>query len=224
MLCLRYCVRQAASQWLSITPSAHLWYGSLWLHPKGSVKGTSARSHQACSMLMTPLQISKEGIRITPLCTIPPRFAPLIASARSPVHSLRPGVFACSCGTIWCCNAGRASLPRTYQWQSNVYALAYGLPSLACQGKAVVRSVFKQNNMAWNRPGCADFRLRADFGDTLGKATEVVRCELALPSGGGSETERALRSKEVNCRICNACGDGGCGSLQLPACSRAASA
>jgi hypothetical protein len=87
------------------------------------------------------------------------------------------------------------------------YSLAYGLPSLACQGKAVVRSVFKQKDMGWARPGCANFRLKA-YGN-LGKTTEVVRCDLVLPSGGGSETERALRSKEVNCRICNACGDGG---------------
>jgi hypothetical protein len=86
-------------------------------------------------------------------------------------------------------------------------SLAYGIPSLACQGQAVVRSVFKQNNMQWDRPGCADFRLRTE--GNLGQATEVVRCELALPSAGGSEVERALRSKEINCRICNNCGSGG---------------
>jgi hypothetical protein len=127
--------------------------------------------------------------------------------------------FACSCGTVWAGNAGRAQLPRTYTWSRNYYALAYGLPSLACQGKAVVRSVFKQNNMQWDRPGCADFRLRADFEGNTGRATAVVRCELALPSGGGSEAERALRSREVNCRICNACGDGEwLESLQRPAC------
>jgi hypothetical protein len=111
---------------------------------------------------------------------------------------------------VWWGNGGRAPLPLTIEGRASYYSLAYGLPSLACQGKAVVRSVFKQNNMAWNRPGCADFRLDSNaLGDRLGKSPEVVRCELVLPSGGGSEVDRALRSKEVKCHICNACADGG---------------
>jgi hypothetical protein len=119
-------------------------------------------------------------------------------------------LFACRCGTAYYGNVGRRQLPIDFSDFSGsaAYKMAYGLPSLACQGKAVVRSVFKQNRMDWDRPGCTDFRLHPD-GDSGAKSPEVVRCELALPSGGGSEVDRALRSKEVNCRICNLCRDGG---------------
>jgi len=70
----------------------------------------------------------------------------------------------------------------------------------------VVRAVFKQNNSDTTDTGCPDFQLAPRFDK--GSATAVVRCELALPSGAGSENERALRSKEVNCRICDSCENG----------------
>ena len=91
-------------------------------------------------------------------------------------------------------------------WQFNSH-----IPSLACQGKALVRTTFKLNSVSADAsPTCADCRLVA-LG--LPSATPVVRCELQLgpETGGGGEVQRALLGKEANCRRCSSCkGGGGC--------------
>jgi hypothetical protein len=90
--------------------------------------------------------------------------------------------------------------------------------SLACQGPVVVRSVFKMLdeppldkqagwaadciNSAW-RPNAL---MHVDEAPDIGRnATYMVRCDLELPSSGGSEAERAMRGKEVKCWTCNRC-------------------
>lgn len=45
--------------------------------------------------------------------------------------------------------------------------------------------------------------------DAKAMVSPLVRCELELPSGSGSEQERAVRSKEGKCWLCNSCGDVG---------------
>lgn len=56
------------------------------------------------------------------------------------------------------------------------------------------------------KDNCADSRLVPI--DTP-SASPVVRCELQLAPGRGKEADRALRGKEVNCKVCSACDDGG---------------
>jgi hypothetical protein len=46
-----------------------------------------------------------------------------------------------------------------------------------------------------------------------GNTSPIVRCELELPSTGGSEEERALKAKETKCWLCGRCDEGkGCPS------------
>lgn len=46
-----------------------------------------------------------------------------------------------------------------------------------------------------------------------GNTSPIVRCELELPSTGGSEEERALKANEINCWLCGRCDYGkGCPS------------
>lgn len=63
---------------------------------------------------------------------------------------------------------------------------------------------------------CTHFRLANGNvmpGSSDASLSPVIRCELQLPAGAGSEAERALRSKEGNCYRCELCSDGkGCPS------------
>jgi hypothetical protein len=83
------------------------------------------------------------------------------------------------------------------------------------QFPVVVRSVFKileqpaiPKTEDWDGTNCTNTGLQ-DV-DSAAPAS-VVRCELQLPSSGGSAVERALASKEVRCWSCGLCDDGkGC--------------
>jgi hypothetical protein len=97
--------------------------------------------------------------------------------------------------------------------------------SLACKGPILVRSVFKilEEPPVQKAPGrgtdCTASRLvHLDDnrpGARNGAVTEIVRCELDLPSAGGSEAERATRAKEGRCWTCGDCGAGkGCPSAK----------
>jgi hypothetical protein len=71
------------------------------------------------------------------------------------------------------------------------------LPSLACSGPAIVRTVFKVKNPGG---GPIDIQLWAGQGPPAGR---IVRCELQLPPGPpATEVQRALASKEINCVAC----------------------
>jgi hypothetical protein len=103
---------------------------------------------------------------------------------------------------------------RYTQWAARVI-------SLACSGRIVVRSVFKitaqtpitlQTVAGLQGTNCTASRLDADNPSNPADSA-VVRCELQLPSGPGSEVERALKSTEVNCYTCGLCSEGsGCPS------------
>lgn len=91
--------------------------------------------------------------------------------------------------------------------------------SLACQGRVVVRSVFKMlqepeviKQADWDGTDCTNSAL--EHIDEAGRdATPVVRCELELPAGAGSEAERAVKAKESKCWLCGLCSRGkGCPS------------
>lgn len=88
--------------------------------------------------------------------------------------------------------------------------------SLACKGPVVVRSVFK---ILEQRPltsaegiNCTFVRLDPWRVEALWQPTSpLVRCELELPSSGGTEAERALKAREASCWICGTCPEGkGC--------------
>jgi hypothetical protein len=91
--------------------------------------------------------------------------------------------------------------------------------SLACKGPIVVRSVFKlveqptvKQAPGWAGTDCTYSSLTHVDEDGRG-ASPVIRCELELPSTGGSEAERALKAKEGKCWACGLCSDGqGCPS------------
>jgi hypothetical protein len=78
----------------------------------------------------------------------------------------------------------------------------------------VVRSVFK---VLEQPPLSPSEGTNCTFAvlDRMGMATDptaspVVRCELELPSSGGTEEQRALNAKEAICLICGSCPDKGC--------------
>lgn len=91
--------------------------------------------------------------------------------------------------------------------------------SLACQGRVVVRSMFKmlqepevRKAADWDGTNCTNSAMEHVDEDGRG-ATPVVRCELELPAGAGSEAERAVKSKESKCWLCGLCSEGkGCPS------------
>jgi hypothetical protein len=125
------------------------------------------------------------------------------------------------CGSVYI--VAPSQLPATIATESPYRQMAVRAISLACSGRVVVRSVFKITEQPpLNVPGvlgtgCTNFRLHNGFNVFPGSdnpgAAPVIRCELQLPGGPGSEAERALRSKEVNCYRCELCSDGkGCPS------------
>lgn len=95
--------------------------------------------------------------------------------------------------------------------------------SLTCKGPVVVRSVFKMHEgypltkePDWLGTNCTNAGM-VHLSDKPtaegGTASAVIRCELQLPASGGSEVERALKSKEVKCWQCGRCSNGqGCPS------------
>jgi hypothetical protein len=91
------------------------------------------------------------------------------------------------------------------------YPVFYKAPiALACQGKTLVRSVFKMVKQPFAEQVCAGIHL-------LSGSDLLVRCLLELPSGAGSENERATKAKEVKCWRCQECDDKsntGCPSVQ----------
>jgi hypothetical protein len=130
------------------------------------------------------------------------------------------------CGTLY------RGLPNKTQLPAEVVGCPGGcsynqlgteLFSLACKGPVVVRSVFKMlaeskltqeqaRSYGFDGTDCTNSRIELmDDEPTTkgGNASDVIRCELELPSGGGSEAERALKGKESKCWVCALCRDGG---------------
>jgi hypothetical protein len=91
--------------------------------------------------------------------------------------------------------------------------------SLACKGPVVVRSVFKmveqpaiKQKEGWAGTDCTHSSM-VHIDEGRRDASAVVRCELELPSAGGSEAERAVRAREGKCWTCGLCNSGtGCPS------------
>jgi hypothetical protein len=95
--------------------------------------------------------------------------------------------------------------------------------SLACQGPVVVRSVFKMlaepaitpeaaRGYGWNGTNCTKSAIESIDDELISKggdASPIIRCELELPSSGGSEAGRALKAKEGKCWVCALCSKGG---------------
>lgn len=89
--------------------------------------------------------------------------------------------------------------------------------SLACKGQVLVRTVFKNTvgtqqsivQEAFRRPTQQDCSVVQLTTNNQAKQPTVVRCELQLPQGPGSEAERAVKAKEGQCYICNSCESGG---------------
>lgn len=83
--------------------------------------------------------------------------------------------------------------------------------SLACTGRVVVRSVFQIVSVEpWRSAAAAKgnacpFATLVALVPQYGGPEPVVRCELELPLGKEPDWQRALRSKEVNCRVCASC-------------------
>jgi hypothetical protein len=72
----------------------------------------------------------------------------------------------------------------------------------------VVRSVFKiveepaiKKAAGWTGTDCTNSAL-ARLDEGIRDASPVVRCELELPSAGGSEAERAVGAREGRCWTC----------------------
>jgi hypothetical protein len=122
------------------------------------------------------------------------------------------------CGTLF--RKLPATLPAEVSGVDRYHQFAVAPISLACKGPVVVRSVFKMldeppiNKQAgWAGTDCTNSAL-VHVDETLDTAA-VVRCELELPSSGGSEAERAVKGKEVNCYSCGLCSEGkGCPSAK----------
>lgn len=125
------------------------------------------------------------------------------------------------CGTLF--QVPPKQLPATLTSHPSYNQYSTQVMSLACKGRVVVRSVFKitkqppvAKTATLQGTDCTNSRL-VYIEDTSaaegGAASPIVRCELQLPSGSGSEVERALRAKEVNCHVCDYCSTGaGCPS------------
>lgn len=122
-----------------------------------------------------------------------------------------------TCGTAFMGLAGQ--LPAEVAGSRNYNQYGVRPISLACKGPLVVRSVFKlveqpqvKQSPGWAGTDCTYSALT--HIDEAGRgASPVVRCELELPSSGGSEAERALKAKEGRCWNCGLCTDGkGCPS------------
>lgn len=97
--------------------------------------------------------------------------------------------------------------------------VAVDVVSLACQGRAVVRYVFKTVKQTPSDKDCASSRIWVQHATPT--ANPIVRCELELPSGPGSEHERAVRSKEGKCWLCNKCGAVGAAPAATAGCPSA---
>eukprot|EP00878_Enallax_costatus_P000069 GHUV01000088.1.p1 GENE.GHUV01000088.1~~GHUV01000088.1.p1 ORF type:complete len:306 (+),score=51.82 GHUV01000088.1:143-1060(+) len=92
--------------------------------------------------------------------------------------------------------------------------------SLACKGQVMVRTVFKHTigSGPTHNVVTESYRLPQQYTDCspvqlttngLKQQSAVVRCELQLPQGPGSEAERAVKAKEGQCYICTSCEAGG---------------
>eukprot|EP00775_Hariotina_reticulata_P006222 gene6222-6459_t len=119
-----------------------------------------------------------------------------------------------SCGTAYM--DAYDTLPSTLETSASMYQIGQKVVSLACKGRVVTRSVFKftqqpavtkedAQRSGWAGTDCTYSRLF----EVPSPGTPVVRCELQLPSSGGSEVDRALKAKEVKCWKCDGCGRGG---------------
>lgn len=123
------------------------------------------------------------------------------------------------CGTLYSGLPPPTSLPAEVAGVDRYNQLWVQPISLACQGRVVVRSVFKmlqepevRKAADWAGTDCTNSALT--HVDEAGRgASPVVRCELELPAGAGSEAERAVKAKESKCWLCGLCVDGkGCPS------------
>jgi hypothetical protein len=93
------------------------------------------------------------------------------------------------------------------------YNMARLFLSMACNNRFIVRMVHKvlQKPDGSEKRDCAQHKLMP--GTFESSASPLVRCELELPSGPGSEDARAVRAKEKRCYICGYCSRGsGCPS------------
>jgi len=112
---------------------------------------------------------------------------------------------------VWCpahCPGYRGGFLPTKFKENNIMESggAYRAPiSLACQGAIVIRRVFKLSKLSWPSPKYCGY---THIYSTKENA-QVVRCELELPTGPGSEDARAVTAKEGKCYICDDCDKGG---------------
>lgn len=112
------------------------------------------------------------------------------------------------CGTAY---RGLPAAPAVIEGVDRYPQSAVDVVSLACQGRAIVRKVFKIVKQPSYRAGkdCSGTMLDLIHAETSSKAGPTIRCELELPSGSGSEQQRATRAKEGKCWICTACPSSG---------------
>jgi len=114
-------------------------------------------------------------------------------------------------------------LPAELEGHLTYYQQGFKVLSLTCKGPVVVRGVFKVHEgynttkqPTWAGINCTNtglVQLSDQPAAEGGNASAVIRCELQLPATGGSEVERALKSKEVKCWQCGRCSQGqGCPS------------
>ncbi|KXZ55433.1 hypothetical protein GPECTOR_3g83 [Gonium pectorale] len=121
------------------------------------------------------------------------------------------GDLCLGCGTVWW-GEPTFELPRDFiePHTSSLYKMAYHVISVGCNGRVVVRMVFKVLKQPERPDNCTYFFFE-DPSSFVSDPSPVIRCGLALPPDDGSdEAQRALRSKEVHCYQCKRCNQGGC--------------
>jgi len=127
------------------------------------------------------------------------------------------------CGTVYRGLPSKNELPAEVEGVDRYNQWGTELFSLACKGPVVVRSVFKMlaepaitqeraRSNGWDGTDCTNSRIVPIDDESTSKggdASPVIRCELELPSTGGSEAQRAIKAKEGKCWVCSLCSDGG---------------
>ncbi|KAI8471845.1 MAG: hypothetical protein J3K34DRAFT_505604 [Monoraphidium minutum] len=118
------------------------------------------------------------------------------------------------CGTAYAGLPPPESLPAVIEGVDRYSQSHIDAVSLACAGPAVVRSVFKileikcYDTEDRDSRNCSGIRLDAPSSPPAGP---LVRCELKVAPGPGSEASRALVTKEGRCFVCGLCSQGaGC--------------
>jgi len=130
------------------------------------------------------------------------------------------------CGNLYRGLPSKKELPAEVEGVNRYNQWGTELVSLVCKGPVVVRSVFKMlaepATIHWSSDralskgldgtDCTNSKIQLiddESKSRRGNASPIIRCELELPSTGGSEAERALKAKEGKCWVCSLCSDGG---------------